>query len=66
MLHKKDRTEYYRGISRVAHAGKVVLKVVVNCLTHAGKVILKVVANRLRNYCEREDILPGERSGFRP
>ena len=41
-LHnKKDRTECgnYRGISLVAHAGKV---------------LLKVIANRLSNDCERE------------
>ena len=40
---KKDRTERgdYRGISLVAHAGKV---------------FLKVIAHHLSNYCEREDI----------
>ncbi|CAB1101598.1 unnamed protein product [Ectocarpus sp. CCAP 1310/34] len=41
----------YRGISLVAHAGKV---------------LLKVVATRLSHYCEREGILPKEQSGFRP
>eukprot|EP00752_Nemacystus_decipiens_P015555 g13878.t1 len=41
----------YRGISLVAHAGKV---------------LLKIVATRLSNYCEREGILPEEQSGFRP
>ena len=41
----------YRGISLVAHAGKV---------------LLKVVASRLSHYCEREGILPEEQSGFRP
>ncbi|CAB1110695.1 unnamed protein product [Ectocarpus sp. CCAP 1310/34] len=41
----------YRGISLVAHAGKV---------------LLKVVATRLSHYCEREGILPEEQSGFRP
>ena len=53
VLHKKDRTERgrYRGISLVAHAGKV---------------LLKVIANRLSNYCERADILPEEQCGFRP
>ena len=54
MLHKKkDRTECgnYRGISLVAHAGKV---------------LLKVIANRLSSYCEREDILSEEQCGFRP
>ena len=54
VLHKKkDRTECgnYGGISLVAHAGKV---------------LLKVISNRLSNYCEREDILPQEQCGFRP
>ena len=54
VLHKtKDRTECgnYRGISLVAHAGKV---------------LLKIIANRLSTYCEREDILPEEQCGFRP
>ena len=52
VLHKKqDRTECgnYRGISLVAHAGKV----------------LKIIANRLSNYCEREDTLPEEHCGVR-
>ena len=54
VLHKKkDRTECgnYRGISLVAHAGKV---------------LLKVIAGRLSDYCEREGILPEEQCGFRP
>ena len=54
MLHKeKDRTECgnYRGISLVAHAAKV---------------LLKVIAGRLSDYCERENILPEEQCGFRP
>ena len=53
-LHKKkDRTEFgnYRGIFLVAHAGKI---------------MLKVIARRLSEYCERVRILPGEQSGFRP
>ena len=53
-LHKKkDRTECgnYRGISLVAHAGKI---------------LLKIVARRLSEYCERVGILPEEQSGFRP
>ena len=53
-LHKKkDRTEFgnYRGISLVAHAGKV---------------LLKIIARRLSEYCERVRILPEEQSGFRP
>ena len=52
VLHKKkDRTDFgnYRGISLVAHAGKV---------------LLKVIAGRLSDYCEREDILPEEQCGF--
>ena len=51
---KKDRTECgnYRGISLVAHAGKV---------------LLKLIAGRLSDYyCEREDVLPEEQCGFRP
>ena len=54
VLHKKkDRTECgnYRGISLVAHAGKI---------------LLKIVARRLSKYCERVGILPEEQSGFRP
>ena len=48
VLHnKKYWTECgnYRGISLVAHAGKV---------------LLKVIAGRLSDYCERENILPEE------
>ena len=50
---KKDRTEYgnYRGISLVAHAGKV---------------LLKIVATRLSAYCEARNLLPEEQCGFRP
>ena len=53
ILHKKkDRTECgnYRGISLVAHA----------C-----KMLLKIIARRLSEYCERVGILPEEQSGFR-
>ena len=53
VLHKKkDRTECgsYRGISLVAHVGKI---------------LLKIVARRLSEYCERVGILPEEQSGFR-
>ena len=52
VLHKeKDRTECgnYRGISLVAHAGKI---------------LLKIIARRLSEYCERVGILPKEQSGF--
>ena len=54
VLHKeKDQTECsnYRGLSLVAHAGKV---------------LLKVVANRLGDFCEEAGILPEEQCGFRP
>ena len=53
VLHKKkDRTECsnYRGLSLVAHAGKV---------------LLKIVANRLGDFCEEAGILPEEQCGFR-
>ena len=54
VLHKKkDRTECrnYRGILLIAHAGKI---------------LLKIIARRLSGYCERVGILPEEQSGFRP
>ena len=54
MIHKKkDRTECgnYRGISLVAHAGKI---------------LLKIIARPLSEYCERGRILPEEQSGVRP
>ena len=54
VLHKKkDRTECgnYRGISLVAHAGKILLKIIARCLSE---------------YCERVGILPEEKGGFRP
>ena len=53
VLHKKDRTECgnYRGISLVAHAGKI---------------LLKIVATRLSVYCEARNLLPEEQRGFRP
>ena len=54
VLHKNnDRTECgnYRGISLVAHAGKV---------------FLKIVATRLSAYCEARNLLPEEQCGFRP
>ena len=54
VLHKtKDRTECgnYRGISLVAHTGKI---------------LLKIIARRLSEYCECVGILPEEQSGFRP
>ena len=53
VLHKKkDRTECgnYRGISLVAHAGKI---------------LLKIIARRLSEYCERVGILPEEQNDFR-
>ena len=50
---KKDRTECgnYRGISLVAHAGKV---------------LLKIVATRLSAYCEARNLLLEEQCGSRP
>ena len=50
---KKDRTESgnYCSISLVAHAGKV---------------LLKVIAGRLSDYCQQEGILPEDQCGFRP
>ena len=54
VLHKKkDQTDCnnYRGISPVAHAGKV---------------LLKIVACRLSNYCETEGLRPEEQCDFRP
>ena len=53
VLHKKkDQTECsnYRGLSLVAHAGKV---------------LLKIVANRRGDFCEEAGILPEEQCGFR-
>ena len=35
-------------------------------MAHAGKVLLKVIAGRLSDYCQREGILPEEQCGFRP
>ena len=54
VLHKKkNRTECRncRDISLVAHAGKI---------------LLKIIARRLSEYCEHVGILPEEQSGFRP
>ena len=54
VLHKKkDWTECdnYRGPSLVAHASKI---------------LLKIIASRLGEYCERVGVLPEEQSGFRP
>ena len=54
VLHKKkDLIECgnYRGISLVAHAGKI---------------LLKIIPRRLSEYCERVGILPEEQGGFRP
>ena len=35
-------------------------------VAHAGNVLLKVIVGRLSDYCERENILPEEQCGFRP
>ena len=54
VLHKKrDRTECtnHRGLSLVAHAGKV---------------LLKIVASRLGEFCKKAGILPEEQCGYRP
>ena len=54
VLHEtKDRTDCnnYRGISLVAYAGKV---------------LLKIEASRLRNKCETDERLTEEQFGFRP
>ena len=54
VLHKKkDRTECgnYRGILLVAHAGKI---------------LLKIISRLLGEYCERVGILPEEQRDFRP
>ena len=51
--YKKDRTECgnYRCIALVAHAGKI---------------LLKIIARRLRQYCQGVGVLSEEQSGFRP
>ena len=52
VLHKeKDRKDcdIYKGISLVAHAGKI---------------LLKAIARHLSDYCERVRVLPHEQSGF--
>ena len=54
VLHKnkgRKRCGNYRGISLVANAGNV---------------LLKIIACRLSEYCERMGILPGGQSGCRP
>ena len=54
MLHKKkDKTEYgsYRGISLVAHAGKL---------------LLKVIAGRPGDCCEWTGVVPEEQCGLKP
>ena len=54
VLHKKkDRIECgnYRGISLVAHAGQI---------------LLKIIARRLSEYCECVGILPEKQKGFQP
>ena len=54
LCKKKDRAEYgnYRDMSLVAHAGKI---------------LLKIIARLLREFCKRVGIPPEEqKSGFRP
>ena len=54
VLHKtKDRTE-------CGNYGGILL------LAHAGKILLKIIARRLSEYCERVGILLEEQNGFRP
>ena len=38
----------------------------ISLVAHAGKILLKIIAHRLSEYCERVEILPEEQSGFRP
>ena len=38
----------------------------ISLVAHAGKILLKIIARRLSEYCERVGILPEEQSGFRP
>ena len=53
VLNKKDRSECgnYCGISLVAHASKI---------------LIKIVATRLSAYCEAKNLLPEEQCGFCP
>ena len=40
--------------------------IVVCLVAHARKVLLKIIVGRLSDYCEREGILPEEQCRFRP
>ena len=40
--------------------------IVVSLVAHARKVLLKIIVGRLSDYCEREGILPEEQCRFRP
>ena len=53
LYNRKDREEcgIYKGISLVAHAGKI---------------LLKVIPRHFSEYCDRVSILPEENNGFRP
>ena len=53
LFKKKDRTDCnnYRGIALVAHAGKI---------------MLRIIMSRLSQYFESRGILPEEQCGFRP
>ena len=42
------------------------LRTGISLVAHAGKILLKIIARRLGEYCERVGILPEEQSGFRP
>ena len=41
-------------------------ELIATSVAHAGKVLLKIVASRPGIYCETEGILPEDRCGFRP
>ena len=38
----------------------------ISLVAHAGKILLKIIARRLSEYCERVGILPEDQSGFGP
>lgn len=54
VIHKKKRKTEYESYCRIS------------LFSHAGNVHLKVNAKRLGEYCERNGLLPGKQSGFRP
>ena len=38
----------------------------ISLVAHAGNILLKIIARHLSEYCERVRILPEEQSGFQP